>query len=612
MRLIAAILILCGLSWGQTSISTINNESMATARTKINNNFTSLNTYKFELSTYNDVLRITAPSNPASGYLRIFANSSTGKLACLDSSGSDCMPTGGVGSPAGSGTELQYRNAGSFGAVAGSSWDGTNIGLSNPTAATNSVGQVSPGTRWCNSAWDATDSTARTICWTMKASSLRAPHTNTGDTYAMMPQFEISYDVDGGTAVPLLHMYHDPTGTPGSDSTMPNLFFGFGAGNKTMTGQAFANMGLGYETLHSLTTGDENTAVGAYRTLYYNTTGVWNSAFGIEAMYTNTTGNSNSAFGQNAGRSDIQSHGNTTGSYNSWFGVSAAPCSSIQRSYTTVLGYSACADQDSVGVLGASGIKWSVGGVPKADNTLDVADASSLGSETLAEGAFSTHAKWTAYGDFNSSFTGSVATYTHSGGWGDIIQASADWTATVVGNKWYAFTYTVTNRTGDVNCRVANTFATSNLEIPLVSTGYPYTHTLYIKTKGAPTEFDISCSSNSGTLVLDDLSLKVVQGGDIQSNGSLKGGSWSVASAATTTLPAGNLFHITGTTSITTLNTCDATQAGRQVMLIFDGALTFTDGNNLKLASSMTTTADDTITLVCDGSNWYETARSVN
>jgi len=40
--------------------------------------------------------------------------------------------------------------------------------------------------------------------------------------------------------------------------------------------------------------------------------------------------------------------------------------------------------------------------------------------------------------------------------------------------------------------------------------------------------------------------------------------------------------------------------------------LTFTDGNNLKLAGDFVTTADDTTQLMCDGTNWYEMSRSVN
>jgi hypothetical protein len=73
----------------------------------------------------------------------------------------------------------------------------------------------------------------------------------------------------------------------------------------------------------------------------------------------------------------------------------------------------------------------------------------------------------------------------------------------------------------------------------------------------------------------------------------------------------GNYFSITGTNNITSIAAADST-AGRMIVLNFAAVLTFTDGNNLKLAGNMSTTADDTITLICDGTNWYEMARSAN
>lgn len=73
----------------------------------------------------------------------------------------------------------------------------------------------------------------------------------------------------------------------------------------------------------------------------------------------------------------------------------------------------------------------------------------------------------------------------------------------------------------------------------------------------------------------------------------------------------GNYFYITGTNNITSIAAADST-AGRMIVLRFADILTFTDGNNLKLAGNLATTADDTITLICDGTNWYEMARSVN
>lgn len=77
------------------------------------------------------------------------------------------------------------------------------------------------------------------------------------------------------------------------------------------------------------------------------------------------------------------------------------------------------------------------------------------------------------------------------------------------------------------------------------------------------------------------------------------------------TLGDGTYFYITGTNNITSIAAASST-AGRLCILRFADILTFTDGNNLKLAGNLATTADDTITMICDGTNWYEMCRSVN
>lgn len=84
----------------------------------------------------------------------------------------------------------------------------------------------------------------------------------------------------------------------------------------------------------------------------------------------------------------------------------------------------------------------------------------------------------------------------------------------------------------------------------------------------------------------------------------------NVASAAAI-VPTGNLFHVTGTTNITSI-TATGIVAGSEITIIFDDILTFTDGSNLKLAGNFVTTADDTIKLVFDGTNFYEVSRAVN
>jgi len=89
------------------------------------------------------------------------------------------------------------------------------------------------------------------------------------------------------------------------------------------------------------------------------------------------------------------------------------------------------------------------------------------------------------------------------------------------------------------------------------------------------------------------------------------GGGPNVASATALPVPVAALYHVTGTTTITSITSTNM-GTGVCITLIFDGALTLTDGSNLKMAGDFVTTADDTWTGCYDGSNWYETGRTVN
>lgn len=86
----------------------------------------------------------------------------------------------------------------------------------------------------------------------------------------------------------------------------------------------------------------------------------------------------------------------------------------------------------------------------------------------------------------------------------------------------------------------------------------------------------------------------------------------SVASANGITLPLdGSLIPITGTTGIVTI--IAASQAGRTVTLKFASSVVINVGGNILLAGSanFSATANDTLTLICDGTNWIEVARTV-
>lgn len=87
----------------------------------------------------------------------------------------------------------------------------------------------------------------------------------------------------------------------------------------------------------------------------------------------------------------------------------------------------------------------------------------------------------------------------------------------------------------------------------------------------------------------------------------------TLASAAALTLPyAGDLFTITGTTTVTSMAV--AGNVGRKVTLMFQGIVTVTNGASLKLAgaTNFVSSADDTLTLYCDGTAWRQTGSSVN
>lgn len=85
-----------------------------------------------------------------------------------------------------------------------------------------------------------------------------------------------------------------------------------------------------------------------------------------------------------------------------------------------------------------------------------------------------------------------------------------------------------------------------------------------------------------------------------------------VASAGTIT-PTGNIFHVTGTGTVNTISTTGIT-AGTTLILIFDAGTTVTVAGNIKMSggANFAATADDTLTVVYDGTSWFEVSRSVN
>lgn len=86
-----------------------------------------------------------------------------------------------------------------------------------------------------------------------------------------------------------------------------------------------------------------------------------------------------------------------------------------------------------------------------------------------------------------------------------------------------------------------------------------------------------------------------------------------IASAATISIPTdGTVFHVTGAVNVTNGITVNTWDNGRTVHLIFDSTPTVTDTGTSVLAGNFVATANDVLTITCDGTNWYEVSRSAN
>jgi len=175
----------------------------------------------------------------------------------------------------------------------------------------------------------------------------------------------------------------------------------------------------------------------------------------------------------------------------------------------------------------------------------------------------------------------------------------------VVGNSFTGFTLydIIVNKSGHILIEDNACYSTGVTESIVTST-LPTSRPVYIRNNDCYDTIGYDASDfNSGDLRL---------GMNITSQTTVSDRAVStVASAASVDLPLGSdVFNITGTTNITSLGVTG--WVGKRATLIFAGILTFTDGSNLKLNGNFVTSADDCITLVCDGTNWYEVSRSAN
>lgn len=116
--------------------------------------------------------------------------------------------------------------------------------------------------------------------------------------------------------------------------------------------------------------------------------------------------------------------------------------------------------------------------------------------------------------------------------------------------------------------------------------------------------------AESAALTLDKLKIQNVSW-DTQTPSSVFGTNnpafYSIASLSSLSVPPnGDVFNITGTATILSIN---GGWSGRKITLIFEQPLTIQIGTILNISETITTTANDTLELIHNGSQWIELGR---
>lgn len=225
-------------------------------------------------------------------------------------------------------------------------------------------------------------------------------------------------------------------------------------------------------------------------------------------------------------------------------------------------------------------------------------------------------------GSLNATATDTLTLISDGTNWYEIGRANAGGDVTLVGTL-YQLASSVASAT-DVTLPSGNFISitgstTVNKLLPVTSG-----RVVYIRFSASITIQDLSAAAGNIGLAggvnfyaVDKDSLTLVSDGTTWTELSRKtfrfGQGPNIASAATIAIPGyGDVFHVTGNTNITNGITVNAIDSGRTVVLIFDSTPTITDTGTSRLAGNFVATADDTLTLKCDGTNWFELGRSIN
>ena len=168
-------------------------------------------------------------------------------------------------------------------------------------------------------------------------------------------------------------------GNLGTSTGINNSAFGVDALYSNTTGGS--NVANGYRALHLNTTGSSNVANG-YASLYFNDTGNNNVANGVDALLFNTTGSNNTASGRDALRSNTTGSSNVANGYqslnsNTTGGFNTA--NGFQALYYNTTGYSNSAN-------GYRALFLNTTGAQNTANGLNALNFNTTGNNNVANG----------------------------------------------------------------------------------------------------------------------------------------------------------------------------------------------------------------------------------
>jgi hypothetical protein len=281
-----------------------------------------------------------------------------------------------------------------------------------------------------------------------------------GSAYAQVPSTNDSSDSNGNTGSGKQALQNLAIGTvasapavggikpPAYDVGLYNSAFGYQALFSTTTGAN--NFGAGYVVLYSNTTGSGNTASGA-AALYSNTTGSSNTAAGYQALY----GSSGAAGSDNTGVGANALFSYSTGSYNTATGYQAL-YSNATGSSNTATGYNALYNNTTAGQNSAFGYNALTSNTTGSNNTASGYDAlisNATGNDNSAFGYDALYSN--TVGNYNNAF-GYLALHNNSSG----SQNSATGVQALYANKTGNF-----NTAAGTDALYSNTTGSTNIAV---------------------------------------------------------------------------------------------------------------------------------------------------